>query len=280
MNKLDRRDEILRLDPERDAARIAYLIACYEFPWDMTRSLEIALFRTFCAPAISTVLDQTGEFAIRAQQRYDDTDILVSELLEWGYDSDRGRRALRRINRQHAGFEIANEEFLYVLSTFVYEPIRWNHRFGWRLLSEPERLGLFHFWRAVGHRMGIRDIPEDYSVFEEFNRQYELVNFRYADSNRRVGEAVLEMFCAWFPAPIKALVRSSILALMNDGVADAFGFERPSRLMRQVVQRVLRLRARLLKILPKRTRPRLRTLGKHRSYPEGYSIEKLGPPNT
>jgi hypothetical protein len=272
--------EILRLDPEQDAARIAHLLACYEFPWDMTRSLEIALFRTFAVPAVSALLDRTGEFQTRAQKRYDDTDLLVSELLEWGYDSQRGRRALRRINQQHGRFEIANPEFLYVLSTFVYEPIRWNRLFGWRVMSETERLGLFHFWRAVGQHMGIRDIPKEYAAFEEFNRQYEAANIRYADSNHRVGSVVLDMFCSWFPAALKPLVRHAIVALLDDAVTEAFGFVRTPRFLRSLVLRSLRLRARLLKILPKRRRPRLRTLGRHRSYPEGYTIEKLGPPGT
>ena len=275
-----RLNEILKLDPEADAARIVYVMACYEFPWDMTRSLEIALFRTFCSPPVSALLDQTGEFQCRAQQRYDDTDLLVSELMECGYDSERGRRALRRINQQHARFKIGNEEFLYVLSTFIFEPIRWNRRFGWRPISGQERLGLFHFWKAIGHRMGIRDIPEDYGAFEDFSRQYETANFRSVDSNHRVGNAVLGMFCAWFPASLKPLVRHAIIALMDDPVNEAFGFDPPSPFMRGLVCRTLRLRAWILKVLPKRRSPRLRTQGKHRSYPQGYAIEKLGPPGT
>ena len=274
-----RRDEILHLDPKQDCARIVHLMACYEFPWDMTRSLEIALFRTFCSPNISSLLDKTKEFSARPQQRYDDTDILISELMEWGYDSERGRRSLRRINQQHGRFEIGNEEFLYVLSTFIFEPIRWNQQFGWRLMSETERLGLFHFWREVGQRMGIRDIPEDYALFEVFSREYEAKQFHYVDSNNRVGNAVLGMFCNWFPTPLKPLVRSSILALMDDKVLTAFGFETPSELMRTVVAKGLRGRARVLAYLPKRRFPRLRTEGKHRSYPQGYIIEKLGPPD-
>ena len=88
------------------------------------------MFRTFCVPSISALLDQTGEFRRATQKRYDDTDIIVSELLEYGYLSDRGRIALRRLNRLHGRFAISNEDFLYVLSTFIYEPIRWNLRFG------------------------------------------------------------------------------------------------------------------------------------------------------
>src|SRR2546423_3916335 len=120
--------QIQALDPERDHQRIVFLSTCYDFPFDTTRSLEFALLRTYCVPSIAALLDRTGEFARRAQKRYDDTDLIVSELMEWGYDSDRGQRALRRMNQLHGRFAIANEDFHYVLSTFVYEPIRLNAR--------------------------------------------------------------------------------------------------------------------------------------------------------
>ena len=88
-------NEILRLDPERDHLRIVYFDTFHEFPFDTTRSLEFALFRTFAAPRVSTLLDQTGEFGQRPQKRYDDTDLILSELIEHGYDSERGRAAIR-----------------------------------------------------------------------------------------------------------------------------------------------------------------------------------------
>jgi hypothetical protein len=160
--------EILGLDAKTDHQRIVFLSSCYDFPFDTTRALEFALFRTFCVPSISALLDRTGEFQHRAQKRYDDTDILVSELIEWGYDSERGKRALLRINQLHGRFTIANEDFLYVLSTFIYEPIRWNRRFGWRLMCEQERLALFYFWRQIGRRMKISQLPDDYDAFERF----------------------------------------------------------------------------------------------------------------
>ena len=246
----------------------------------MTRSLELALFRTFCVPRISALLDRTCEFQRHAQKRYDDTDIVVSELMEWGYDSNRGRAALHRMNQQHGRFKIANEDFLYVLSSFIYEPIRWNERFGWRVMCEQERLGLFYFWRQIGIRMGIRDIPEEYNRFERFNIKYEQAHFRYADTNHRVGTAVLKMFSSWFPRPIRLLIQAGICAIMDDPMIEGFGFKHPSTLTRILVSKVLKLRAWTLRWWPKRTRPRLRTLGKHRSYPEGYTVEGLGPPGT
>ncbi len=81
---------IQKLDPEKDDQRIVFLSSRFDFPFDTTRALEFALFRTFCVPRISALLDRTAEFRVRAQKRYDDTDIIVSELMEWGYDSERG----------------------------------------------------------------------------------------------------------------------------------------------------------------------------------------------
>ena len=267
-----------KLDPEKDHQRIVFLSTCYDFPFDTTRALEFALFRTFCAPSISTLLDRTGEFSNRAQKRYDDTDIIVSELLEWGYDSERGKRALRRMNQLHGRFAIANEDFLYVLSTFIFEPIRWNERFGWRLLCEQERLGYFHFWREVGRRMNIRETPTDYTVLERFNRDYERQHYRFTEANRRVGAATRDLFASWFPNFLSPVVRSAIYALLDDRLIEAFGFPQPSQLMRGLVPAALRLRAGYARFLPPRRKPRLRTEMGHSTYPEGYVIEHLGPP--
>jgi hypothetical protein len=271
-------EQIRALDPVQDHARIVFLSKCYDFAFDTARALEFALYRTYCVPSVSALLDQTGEFRHRAQKRYDDTDIILSELMEWGYDSSRGRAALRRMNEIHGRFSIANDDFLYVLSTFVFEPIRWNARFGWRPLCEQERLAYFHFWREVGRRMNIHAIPATYEEFERFNVAYEGTQFRYSETNRRVGEATRDLFLSWFPHPIRGLVRPAIYALMDDSLIDAFGFPRPGRGARAIVAGALKVRARLLRLLPARRRPLLRTESRQRSYPRGYRIEELGPP--
>jgi hypothetical protein len=271
--------QIQPLDPERDHQRIVFLSTCYDFPFDTTRSLEFALFRTYCVPSIAELLDRTGEFARRAQKRYDDTDLIVSELMEWGYDSDRGQRALRRMNQIHGRFRIANEDFLYVLSTFVFEPVRWNARFGWRPMCAQERLGLFYFWREVGRRMSLKDLPATYEEFERYNVGYEKRHYRYTEASHRVGSATRELFVGWFPRPLAPLTRAVIHALMDDPTIEAFGFPRPSPLLRRLVAAGMRLRARVLRWLPPRRRPRLRTARRPRSYPGGYVIEQLGPPD-
>jgi hypothetical protein len=271
-------EEILRLDPQRDHERIAYLESCYEFPWDTTRSLELALFRTFAVAKGSGLLAGTGEFTQRPQKRYDDTVLILAEILEHGYNSERGRTALRRMNQLHRRFAIPNDEFLYVLSTFIYEPIRWNARFGWRPLTEHEKQASFHYWHAVGHLMGIKDIPADYAAFERYNQAFERDNFGYAEPNRRLAEATRNLFLGWFlPRPLWPLAAPLIYAVMDDRLLDAVGFPRPAPALRRVVEALIRLRGRVTRLLPARRRPRLITRQRHPSYPNGYRIEELGP---
>lgn len=277
MGKFTALHEIQKLDPQRDHERIVYLSACFDFPFDTTRALEFALFRTFAVPSISAILDGTGEFRHRAQKRYDDTDILISELVEYGYRSDRGSRAIRRMNQLHGRFSIPNCDFLYVLSTFIFEPIRWNDRYGWRPMCEAERLSYFYFWREVGQRMHIQEIPADYDSFDRFNREFEQERFLFAETNQRVGSATREVFVSWFPRPFAPLVRSAVYAMLDEPLREAFGFPQPSRLMAWLIPNALRLRSRLIRWMPARRNPRLRTDMKRPNYPSGYQIETIGP---
>src|SRR5437868_7382916 len=191
-------DRILKLDPEKDHLEIVYLDNCYEFPFEITRGVEFALFRTFAVPSISTLLDRTGEFQHRAQKRSDDTALILSEIVENGYDSPRGRAAIRRMNQIHGRFAISNDDYLYVMSTFVFESIRFVERFAWRPMVRQEQLAAFYYWRELGRRMNIKSLPTDIDEFERFNVEYERTHFRYSETNRRVGVATRDLFLSWY----------------------------------------------------------------------------------
>ena len=238
------------LDPRRDCERIAAHLARVAFPWDTRRALELALFRTFASPRIGGLLHGTGEFESRAQKRYDGTELILSEIIEHGYGSERGRRAIAHMNAIHARFKIPNEDFLYVLSTFVFEPIRWNARFGWRRMTDDETLAWFWFWRAVGERMHIAGIPESYAELERVNLSYEREQFRFTEANRQVALATREMFARWFPPPLRPLVRRSIHGLLDPPLLVAFNFEPAPRWLAWSADHALRARARILRWLP------------------------------
>jgi hypothetical protein len=269
--------EIERLDPERDHERIVHLSFGYDFSWDSIRALEIALFRTYCVPSISALLDRTGEFRRDPQRRYDDTSLLLAEICKWGYTHERGRQALERMNWAHGHYTITNDDFLYVLSTFIYEPVRWIDAFGWRKTSANERIGYYHFWRAVGTRMGIHDIPESYDAFDGWSRTYERERRRFAASNQRVGAATRDLFASWFPTMLAPVVRYAVYAMLDDESLAAFGFPRPLPLARPLLRAALKLRGSVVGWLPPRRVPHFFTDSPTRTHRGGYRIAELGP---
>src|SRR5690606_20247230 len=52
VRRYERLEHIRRMDPYRQATEIYRLSSAYEFPWDYTRALELALYRTYAVPRI------------------------------------------------------------------------------------------------------------------------------------------------------------------------------------------------------------------------------------
>jgi hypothetical protein len=281
MGRYDLRDRIAGLDPERDHLEIYQISSGQEFPWDYTRALEFALFRTYCVPSISKLLAATGEFRDRPQRRYDDTALLMAEMAAHGYDSGRGREALKVVNRAHGRYAISNDDMLYVLSTFVYDPIDWLERYGWRPLHDNERLGAFHYYRAVGTRMGIKDIPESYDAFLAFKNTYEREHFVFSDTNAEIGKYTVELFAAWFPGFLRPAVRLGVRGMLDERMLTAFGFDPAPRWVGASAVAGLKARAFAVRFFPPRRESVLGRPKHNRTYPgypAGHQPSDLGAP--
>jgi len=266
------------LDPEKDTLEIVRLIANYDFVWDTARSLEFALFRTFAVPAIGELLAATHEFEKRPQKRYDDTDLILSEMMEHGYDSERGKEAIRRMNRIHGHFNISNDTFLYVLTTFVVEPYRWNQRFGYRKSGQKELHTSYIFWREVGKRMNIKDIPGNFDEMKKFNEEYEAAHFGFTEGSRKVADATLNLFLGWYvPRFMFPVFRPVLFCFMDDALLNAFHYKKPSTLLKALVNGLMQFRNVFTRFIPLRTKPVLRTKREPIvSYPKGYEVKNLG----
>jgi hypothetical protein len=269
--------EINKLDPVNDHQQMVHLLVCYAFPWDWERAMEFALFRTFAVPSGSELLLKTGEFTNRPRKRYDDTELLMYETIENGYDSERSRRALRRVNQMHGRYHIPNREMLYVLSTFIYEPVRWMEQNAWRPLTSKEKVALFLFVTEVGRRMGIKDIPAHYDSFEQFNRKHEKENFRYAESNRLVGDATVNLLLSFYlPSWAYPLGRTFLYAMMDDLLLEAMKYPKPHAFTRKIIRLALNTRKSIQRYARERTTPCRGTARRRKTYPKGYRIEELG----
>lgn len=266
-----------RLDPSRDFVEIYRTAVGYEFPWDFTQALSLALFRTYAVPEIGTLLDHTGEFTQRTQRRHDDTALLLEPPGRVGFDDPEARTAVRRINQMHHRYDIPDHQLRYVLSTFVVVPKRWLDVYGKRPLTDHEVQAVVEYYRAFGRRMAIPDIPETYQEFEALCDGYEIEHFGYSPGGRRVAEATLALLVGFFPRPLAPAVRAFSLAVMDPPLLRAFGFEAPHPLVIALSRSALRLRGRALRWFPaRRTAVDLRRHRRIRSYPDGFDVALLG----
>ena len=267
------------LDPAVDFREICRLMVTLEFPWDMNQALSFALFRTYAVPSIGGLLARTGELVDRVQKRYDDTVVILDEILEHGPRDGDGRTALRRMNRMHGSYAIADDDLRYVLATFVVMPIRWMDAYGWRRFTDVERIAQANYYRELGRFMGIGDLPATWQDFSAYLDEYERAHFAFDPGARRVADATLGLLTTFPPFSLlpAALVRRMSYALMDDPLLDAFRYPRPNRLVRAVVRMGLAARGRALRFAPPRRRPRYpRDMPQVRSYPHGYDVAALG----
>ena len=269
--------EISTLDPKVDYERICFLLSAYEFSWDIEKALEFALFRTYAVPSISALLSWTGEFRDRTRKRYDDTELLMSEISENGQNSERGQLAIARMNEMHGRYRISNNDMLYVLSTFVVEPVKWLERFGKRTMTSTEVDAWCYYYQSLATKMGIKSIPDTYIAFEQYHRDYEVTHFRFAATNAEIGSLTRDLLLSMYaPKLLVPYVRSVVHALCDPPLRVAMGFENPPRWLERGLIGALHIRARILRVLPSRRRPRLITGRKRPTYPLGYEIKKLG----
>jgi hypothetical protein len=279
MGRFDVLRSIERLDPARDFAEIYRLTGTREFPWDMNQALSFALFRTYAVPSIGGLLARTGEFTERAQKRHDDTVLILDAVLEHGLESTEGRTAIRRMNQMHRSYDISNDDLRYVLATFVVTPIRWIDAYGWRRTTEIERIASANYYRALGRRMGIQDIPATWQAFARLLDAYERDHFAFDLGGRTVAEATLALLATFPPndrLPV-GVVRRISLATMDESLLDAFALPHPGRLVRGLVRTGLKARGRVVRFMPPRREPYFaRQLPQIRSYPSGYSVPELG----
>ncbi|WP_405740084.1 DUF2236 domain-containing protein [Streptomyces sp. NBC_00028] len=277
MKRFERLERIRRMDPYEDASEIYRLMTAYEFPWDFTRSLELALYRTYAVPSIGRLLAETAELTDRSQKRYDDTSLLLDAVVEHGFGSEEGRTAIRRINQMHRSYDITNDDMRYVLCTFVVMPRRWIDAYAWRRLSRHEIVASVVHYRTLGRHMGITDIPETYEEFEACLDAYEEAHFGWDEGARRVSDATIDLMASWYPSPLAPLLKASTRALLDESLLRAFRYPAPGAATRTLVRGAVRLRGRAVRLLPPRRAPHFaRQNWEIKGYPGGYRLADLG----
>jgi len=233
------------------AQDISLITSLYEMPYMMQLSVSFALFKTYGIPTISRLLAKTNQLARLevAGRRAEDTGVLLAECFLHDLDSERARMGLARINYLHSLYRtsISNDDMLYTLSLFVLEPARWAERLEWRSLSNLEKEARHIFLKEIGERMGIESIPTTFAAFENWSTDYETKSMIYSEDNKICGEATLSFMILVYPKLMHGFLRKFFIALVDERLRLAMGFEEVPSWMKVFVKTVFNVRAFLLR---------------------------------
>ena len=244
----------------------------------MTAGLNLAFYRSFAAPNIAGLLATTRVAIDDPAGRAIDTGILVWEMVMHGFEHERGRAALSRMNRIHSAFEICAEDFLYVLSTLVVVPIQFMDRYGWRRAFPQERTASVEFYRDMGRRMGLREIPTSFAEFEAYMNRYEREHFMYTDQARELLLATGSLMEHRFPKRLRGAVSLLTSTMMDRRMRDAGGVRNPPPGLTTLIRFAARSASRIARWRNPHPTHRFPNgvVAPMPTYPDGYQIEQVG----
>eukprot|EP00270_Netrium_digitus_P014285 TRINITY_DN4831_c0_g1_i1.p1 TRINITY_DN4831_c0_g1~~TRINITY_DN4831_c0_g1_i1.p1 ORF type:complete len:379 (+),score=33.04 TRINITY_DN4831_c0_g1_i1:75-1211(+) len=239
-NERQRPDEVLT---PYEAWQILLNLHSLEFPWIYTKSLEFALFKSYAIPSISKILALTKEFTSNIRKRYDDTDFLIRGFLECFIDSPIGKVSISRLNEIHSHYNISNGDYLYLLTLFALEPIDWIDRFGWRKLLLIEKEAHIVYWKNVGEKMGIANIPKTLDGFRKLRDSVEETRMRFSPANKATADPTIGLLLSIIPGGKfgQALARPFVYSLLDHRLRLALGYPSPSPIYGMITEGALHI---------------------------------------
>jgi hypothetical protein len=212
-----------------------------------------ALIKTYSIASGTKPLVKTRQLstAEKVGRRTEDTTVLLFEMLAGDMDSERWMTAMSKVNWLHARYKkhITNDDMLHTLSLFIFEPIKWITRYGWRPLTELERVSRFLFWKEIGKRMGIQDIPDTIEDLEVWVERYEKVAMVYAESNQLCADTTMDLFLRNVPLWAHGGMRNIARSFMDDRTLQAVGWHRAPRWVVVLVDTFFKVRGFVLRYL-------------------------------
>lgn len=261
--------------PPADWADVYRQLVIRELAFDFRVGFAIEYYRTFSTPSMARVLVSHGEMLRNPKKRSYDTALILMEIINGGFDSDRGQAALQILIHAHDHVTATADEFRYVLLSLWVIPRRWITAHGVRQLTPAEDAAAFRFYQELGRRMRLT-MPDTAAEALSAYEQFEAANVAPSPEAAQLFDATIGVLGRRLPRPLRPLIRPIMAVLLDDQrMANALGLAAPPRLLAPTVYAALRIRGRLS------GRPTSDSFRPGRSghtmYPDGYTLEDLGP---
>ncbi|KAI9834432.1 MAG: hypothetical protein M1826_002586 [Phylliscum demangeonii] len=234
------------------AQEIEHNLAEHEMPWLYEFAWLFDFLRTGSTPPLSIVIGNSGHFVhedtMVAHRRQQDTVCLMNAFLAQPLGSEYSSLAIARINVHHAFYpRINSDTVLYLIWHFWRACVRWIDLVGWRRLEAFEVVALWYVWREIGLRMGCKYMPDTIEEVTEWSEAYRKHYVYPHKWNAIYNGSILDMFTHMAPAVLRPLARNCIMALLDEDIIWACGWESycimPRAVLRPVLLGLLRLLA-------------------------------------
>ncbi|MFC9354065.1 oxygenase MpaB family protein [Arthrobacter sp. NPDC057013] len=256
-------------------------MALFDLAADMELGFFLSYYRNFAIPSIASTLHSNAEIQERPMKRSYDTAIVIYELIACGLDSERGREMVGLLNRVHRNVPGSKDDFLYVLLTLLVVPIRWTQKHAWRQPTTAELAAAVRFFSELGSRMSMASVPRTYAEAEAFFDAYEAAHVAPSAEGQRLMDTTVQVFQSRLPAPLRPLAKQIISTMLDDDhLTAALGLPNSTRASRAALKTGLAVRNTISRRRPLKKHPHF-TPGKAGSslYPNGYSLDQIGPVN-
>ena len=228
-------------------------VMLYEAPWMFGFATQWALLKTYGVAPGTGLLVQTRQLTSESTvgRRAEDTGIILVEFLVGSMDSDRGSKALAKMNWLHRryGSKIKQPELLHTLAMFVLEPMRWFEAHEWRPMTEIEKVAMFTYWREIGNRMGISNIPETLEDLETWTAEYTKKNVYFTENNKKCAEATMQLFLRDIPSFMQGFAKHAAVSLFEKQTRIALGYGKPPAWISVFVGAVFQIRKIMIRYL-------------------------------
>lgn len=262
-----------------EAHAIYKQMALYDMAFEVQFGLEMSFVRTFAVPSIAKVLAATGEIEARPLKRWLDTALMMYELIDAGPEAPRARSVLRMLNQVHRGLPITEDQYSYVLTTFIVPAVRFMDSYGWRPSTGREKEAVAVFYRRVGELMGLRWLPGSYEEAERFLDAYEAENLAPSPEGASLMRATQGVLATKMPKGARWATPVLVRLMVDDRLCRALSLPVPAPAARRAFALAMAARRAVVRRRPVRTEPRFRPGRSGKDvYPHGYELEDLGPP--
>lgn len=146
-----------------------------------------------------------------AGKRAEDTALLINEVFAQGLDSEAGSTVI-----------------LYNVALHILEPVSFINTYEWRQLTPLEIHARYVYWREVGARMGVKDIPHTLEELKQWSSDYAERAVAYAPENTAMAEDGLKVIGKSLPDFAKPLCKLVATVFIDERLREAFGWKRAS----------------------------------------------------